>query len=92
MIGTVLQQLNRIAAILALALLCAQTLVVVHDHQISENELCAVCSTTVEHADTTSRIPSDTEWTSYAALAAPVPVAPAQAFQPTYPARAPPIA
>ena len=43
-------QISQIAAILALVLLCAQTMVVVHDHHDSEPELCAVCSTSAEDA------------------------------------------
>ena len=52
---TACKQLTHAAAILALALLCAQTLVVAHDHQSSETELCAVCSTSAEQADSPSR-------------------------------------
>ena len=52
---TACKQLTHAAAILALALLCAQTLVVAHDHQTSDSEICAVCSTSAEQADSPSR-------------------------------------
>ncbi len=49
--STACRQLSYAAAILAVALLCAQTLIVVHDHQLTDSEYCAVCSTPAEHAD-----------------------------------------
>ena len=73
------KQLTYPAAILAVAVLCAQTLGVVHDHHhaagpfdqyvseidgheasetgshdVSETELCAVCSAPAQHADSSS--------------------------------------
>ena len=46
---TACKQLTYAAALLALALLCAQTEMVIHDHQVSDNELCAVCSAPAQH-------------------------------------------
>ena len=48
MIRSACQKMSRVAAILAVALLCAQTLVVVHEHELSDGVLCAVCSTPTE--------------------------------------------
>lgn len=45
MINHTRQQMTRLAAVIALALLCAQTLVVAHDHDPLDDGLCAVCST-----------------------------------------------
>ena len=40
------QQMTRLAAIVAVALLCPQTLVITHDHESLDDALCAVCGTT----------------------------------------------
>ena len=92
MTRSVFQHMSRLAAILAVALLCAQTLVVIHDHQISEHELCAVCSTTAEHADTPDLTASESTWTESALLPAFTSAPPVAAVQANHRARAPPIA
>lgn len=47
------QHMTRAVAVFALALLCAQTLAVAHDHDhdLPEHELCAVCGAAAESAD-----------------------------------------
>ena len=51
--------LSRLTAVLALAILCAQTIVVAHEHHASEPELCAVCSTSAELADAPATVLAD---------------------------------
>ena len=91
MIRSACQQMSRAAAILAVALLCAQTLVVTHDHHLSDGVLCAVCSTPAEHAaspglDTVDVVPIGTLNAPTRTLASPAPRAPSSQL-----ARAPPI-
>ena len=89
--STAYRQLNKAAAILALALLCAQTMVVVHDHHhTSEAELCAVCATSVEKADAPAAAAADL--TFFRAVSTVVDSAPAPETAPTRfnSARAPP--
>ncbi len=91
MIRSALEQMSRTAAILAVALLCAQTLVIVHDHQVSDSELCAVCSTPVEHADTPELVETATVRPKIVSTPALAPLAPATPTPTTHLARAPPI-
>jgi hypothetical protein len=51
------QQLSRLAAVLAVALLCAQTLVLTHDHQPLDDALCAVCGTSSSTAAADAALP-----------------------------------
>ena len=85
-------QMTRAAAILALALLCAQTLVVIHDHQLAEHELCVVCGTAAEHAASPAPGLSLTSCLAGSATQAIRLAAPAQTGTDSCQARAPPIA
>ena len=89
---TARKQLTHAAAIFALALLCAQTLFVTHDHQSSETELCAVCSSSVDQADSPRPTAAVEIRIEESALPAVVTVAPAESIPALHQARAPPIA
>jgi hypothetical protein len=89
--STACRQLTHATAILALALLCAQTLVVVHEHQISEHELCVVCSATAEHTDAPSLANSDSVWIASSTVPTIAPAIPAEPIRTSHRARAPPI-
>ena len=92
MIRSACQQMSRLAAILAVALLCAQTLVVVHEHELSDGVLCAVCSTPTEDAAGSNLATTAADSTT--AIIEPTldPSAPAQEAPSLHRARAPPIA
>lgn len=79
------------AAILAVVLLCAQTLVVVHDHQTTEAELCAVCSTSAD-VDTPSRVVVADARPNAIDVPALLSLAPAEGKTAAHQARAPPCA
>ena len=84
--------LTHAAAIFALALLCAQTLLVAHDHQTSDNELCAVCSTPAEQADSPSRaLVADTR-IEFSVVPVSIAAIPERRNPASHQARAPPIA
>jgi hypothetical protein len=89
---TACKQLTHAAAILALALLCAQTLVVAHDHQSSDSELCAVCSTPAEQADSPSPAGAMVFRVEVSSVPASIAATPADGNPASQQARAPPIA
>ena len=89
--STARKQLTHAAAFFALALLCAQTLLVAHDHQTSETELCAVCSTSIDQADSPRPIAAAETRIEQSAVPAAVTVTPAESIPAPHQARAPPI-
>jgi hypothetical protein len=92
MIRSACQQMTRVAAILAVALLCAQTLVVIHDHHLSDGVLCAVCSTPAEHAASSGIPATATPHTAPIDVSTRTHRAPAAGAPTTRRARAPPTA
>jgi hypothetical protein len=89
---TACKQLTHAAAIFALALLCAQTLLVAHDHQTTDNELCAVCSTPAEQADSPSSAAATDTGIVISVVAVAIAVTPERRDPASNQPRAPPLA
>jgi len=92
MIRSACKQMTRAAAILAVAVLCAQILVVTHDHHLSDGVLCAVCSTPAEHAASSGIPATATPHTATVDVPTRTHSAPADGAPTTRRARAPPTA